>query len=61
MKQEMIRDVALDMQPYAMILGSNRQPSEGSDVLLQTDQANHVIIIRNNHVRILLQRKKILL
>ncbi|XP_076674709.1 carnitine O-acetyltransferase-like isoform X2 [Andrena cerasifolii] len=49
MKQEMIRGVPLDMQPYAMILGSNRQPSEGSDVLLQTDEANHIIIIRNNH------------
>ncbi|XP_014204515.1 carnitine O-acetyltransferase-like isoform X2 [Copidosoma floridanum] len=48
-KQEMMRDIPLDMQPYAMILGTHRQPSEGVDNLLHFDNPDHVIIIRNNH------------
>lgn len=50
MKQEMVRDDPLDMQPYGMILGTHRQPDKGIDKLLHTDQAKHIIIISNNNV-----------
>lgn len=50
MKQEMVRDAPLDMQPYAMILGTHRQPNKGIDKLLHTDDSNHMIIISNNNV-----------
>lgn len=49
MKQEMVRDDPLDMQPYGMILGTHRQPDKGIDKLLHTDQAKHIIIISNNN------------
>lgn len=50
MKQEMVRDAPLDMQPYAMILGTHRQPNKGIDRLLHTDDSAHIIIISNNNV-----------
>ena len=46
----MIRDVPLDMRPYALILGTHRQPDKGIDKLLHIDDANHIVIISNNHV-----------
>lgn len=46
----MMRDVPLDMQPYAMILGTHRQPNKGVDKLLHTDNADHIVVISNNHV-----------
>ncbi|XP_011159104.2 carnitine O-acetyltransferase isoform X2 [Solenopsis invicta] len=49
LKQEMARNDPLDMQPYAMILGTHRQPSEAVDKLLHTDEAKHIIIISNNN------------
>ncbi|XP_015604100.1 carnitine O-acetyltransferase isoform X2 [Cephus cinctus] len=49
MKQEAVRDIPLDMQPYAMILGTHRQPNDGCDNLLHTDNARHAIILSNNH------------
>ncbi|XP_026825041.1 carnitine O-acetyltransferase isoform X2 [Ooceraea biroi] len=49
MKQEMVRNDPLDMQPYGMVLGTHRQPDEGVDKLLHTDEARHVIIINNNN------------
>lgn len=54
MKQEMIRDIPLDMQPYGMILGTHRRPDFGLDQLLHTDKTDYIVIIRNNHVGILL-------
>ncbi|EZA62422.1 Carnitine O-acetyltransferase [Ooceraea biroi] len=36
MKQEMVRNDPLDMQPYGMVLGTHRQPDEGVDKLLHT-------------------------
>lgn len=50
LKQEMIRDVPLDMQPYAMILGTHRRPDRCYDHLLHTDNSNHIIIIHNAHM-----------
>lgn len=50
LKQEMVRNDPLDMQPYGMILGTHRQPNKVMDKLLHTDEANHIIIISNNHV-----------
>lgn len=51
-KQETIRGTTLlDMQPYAMILGTHRQPAQGVDKLLHTDDSEHIIVISNNHVR----------
>ncbi|OXU29095.1 hypothetical protein TSAR_004262 [Trichomalopsis sarcophagae] len=49
MKQEMVRDAPLDMQPYAMILGTHRQPNKGIDKLLHTDDSKHIIIMSNNN------------
>ncbi|EFN86319.1 carnitine O-acetyltransferase isoform X2 [Harpegnathos saltator] len=49
MKQEMVRNDPLDMQPYAMILGTHRQPNKVIDKLLHTDEAKHIIFISNNH------------
>ncbi|XP_012522367.1 carnitine O-acetyltransferase isoform X1 [Monomorium pharaonis] len=49
MKQEMARNDPLDMQPYALILGTHRQPNEKVDKLLHTDEAKHIIIISNNN------------
>ncbi|XP_058805057.1 carnitine O-acetyltransferase-like isoform X2 [Phymastichus coffea] len=48
-KQEMMKNIPLDMQPYMMILGTHRQPNKGVDKLLYNDNANHVIVISNNH------------
>lgn len=50
LKQEMVRNEPLDMQPYGMILGTHRQPNEAIDKLLHTDETKHIIIINNNHV-----------
>ncbi|XP_014479313.1 PREDICTED: carnitine O-acetyltransferase-like isoform X2 [Dinoponera quadriceps] len=49
MKQEMVRNEPLDMQPYGMILGTHRRPDKGIDKLLHTDEAEHIIIISNNN------------
>ncbi|XP_029158264.1 carnitine O-acetyltransferase-like isoform X2 [Nylanderia fulva] len=49
MKQEMVRNDPLDMQPYGMILGTHRQPNKNIDKLLHTDESKHIIIISNNH------------
>ncbi|KAG5326030.1 CACP acetyltransferase, partial [Acromyrmex heyeri] len=48
-KQEMIHNNPLDMQPYLMILGTHRRPKEVVDKLLHTDEAKHIIIISNNN------------
>ncbi|XP_012274626.1 carnitine O-acetyltransferase isoform X2 [Orussus abietinus] len=48
-KQEMVRNDPLDMQPYAMVLGTYRRPDKGYDQLLHIDNANHIIVICNNH------------
>ncbi|KAG5317563.1 CACP acetyltransferase, partial [Pseudoatta argentina] len=48
-KQEMIHNNPLDMQPYGMILGTHRRPKEVVDKLLHTDEAKHIIIISNNN------------
>ncbi|XP_036141137.1 carnitine O-acetyltransferase isoform X3 [Monomorium pharaonis] len=49
LKQEMTRNDPLDMQLYAMILGTHRKPGEIVDKLLHTDEATHIIIICNNN------------
>ncbi|XP_032683795.1 carnitine O-acetyltransferase-like isoform X2 [Odontomachus brunneus] len=49
MKQEMLRNDPLDMQPYGMILGTHRQPHKMVDKLLHTDEAKHIIVMSNNH------------
>ncbi|XP_012266686.1 carnitine O-acetyltransferase-like isoform X2 [Athalia rosae] len=48
-KQEMAGKDALDMQPYAMILGTHRRPNIPLDCLLHTDHSDHIIVIHNNH------------
>jgi len=53
MKQEMVRNDPLDMQPYGMILGTHRRPNKVIDKLLHTDEAKHIIIISNNNVSII--------
>jgi len=60
MKQEMIHNDPLDMQPYAMILGTHRQPNKRVDKLLHTDEAQHMIIISNNNVSIIITIKRCL-
>lgn len=50
MKQEMVKNHPLDMQPYGMILGTHREPCKPNDKLLHTDDSNHCIIMSNNHV-----------
>lgn len=54
MKQEMMRDIPLDMQPYGMILGTHRRPDFGLDQLLHTDKTDYIVIICKNHVGIFL-------
>lgn len=39
------------MQPYAMILGTHRQPASLVDKLLHTDDSEHIIVISNNNVK----------
>lgn len=60
MKQEMVRNDPLDMQPYGMILGTHRQPNKVIDKLLHTDEAKHIIIISNNYVSISISMKRYL-
>ncbi|CAB0035733.1 unnamed protein product [Trichogramma brassicae] len=48
-KQEMIRDAPLDMRPYALILGSHRQPNKDVDRLIHIDTSEHIIVLSNNH------------
>ncbi|KAK2581333.1 hypothetical protein KPH14_008106 [Odynerus spinipes] len=48
-KQEMAGNEPLDMQPYAMILGTHRRPAPKCDQLLHTDDSKHIIIISNNN------------
>ncbi|XP_043275931.1 carnitine O-acetyltransferase-like isoform X2 [Venturia canescens] len=49
LKQDMVRNDPLDMQPYAMILGTHRQPGRINDKLIHTDDSKHIIIMSNNH------------
>lgn len=48
-KQEMARKEPLDMQPYAMILGTHRRPAPKCDQLLHNDCPKHIIVISNNN------------
>ncbi|XP_046607345.1 carnitine O-acetyltransferase-like isoform X1 [Neodiprion virginianus] len=50
MKQEMAGKDPLDMQPYAMILGTYRRPDIPLDCQLHTDTSDHIIVIHNNHI-----------
>lgn len=46
----MVGQTALDMQPYAMILGTHRVPGLPLDTLIHTDDSNHIIILKNNNL-----------
>lgn len=49
-KQEMVKDAPLDMQPYGMILGTHRRPAQKCDQLLHTDNTKHIIVMCNNNL-----------
>ncbi|XP_063984221.1 carnitine O-acetyltransferase-like isoform X2 [Diachasmimorpha longicaudata] len=50
MKQEMVGKTPLDMQPYALILGTHRIPGLPLDKQFHTDTSRHVIILKNQNI-----------
>ncbi|XP_011299476.1 carnitine O-acetyltransferase-like [Fopius arisanus] len=49
-KQEMVGSTPLDMQPYAMILGTHRIPGLPADKQVHTDTSQHIIILKNHNI-----------
>ncbi|XP_015112385.1 carnitine O-acetyltransferase [Diachasma alloeum] len=49
-KQEMVGPTPLDMQPYALILGTHRIPGLPLDKQFHTDDSRHIIILKNQNI-----------